>query len=145
MLVANGGMRVLRRLVSLIEISPTAREIAWYLLAGGTNALAYIVVSALLVQFAGTPASVGTTVGYLASAVVSFVMNATLTFRDGDVKSLKQGRKFAALFALGYCYNVGTAILATDILRLPIFAPLLFVTVTWPVISFLLMKHVVFK
>lgn len=138
-------MRALSRLVGLIEISSTAREVVWYLVAGGTNALAYIVVSALLVQFVGTPASVGTSLGYLASAVVSFVMNATLTFRDGDVKSLKQGRKFAALFALGYCYNVGAAILATDILGVPIFVPLLLVTATWPVISFLLMKHVVFK
>ncbi len=124
--------------------SSTLREVFWFGLAGGANAGAYLGISILSLSVFGAPAVLATTAGYVASVIVSFVLNATLTFENGNVKSAKQAGKFAALYLIGYTYNIVIIGLGSDILGWPFFLLVAFVTVTWPVCSFLVSKYIVF-
>lgn len=124
--------------------SSTLREVFWFGFAGGINAGAYLGISILALSVFGAPAVLATTAGYVASVLVSFVLNATLTFEKGSVKSAKQAGKFAALYLIGYTYNIVIIGLGSDILGWPFFLLVAFVTVTWPVCSFLVSKYIVF-
>lgn len=114
------------------------------MVVGATNAAAYVGISFLALSVFGAPAIVATTAGYVASVAVSFILNATLTFDKGNAKSAKQAGKFAALYAIGYLYNIVVIGLGADVLGWPFYALVAFVTVTWPVFSFLVSKYVVF-
>lgn len=133
-----------RTLYSLALSSSTLREIFWFVVAGATNTAALVGVSLLANSVFGVSAVVATSAGYIASVIVSFILNSTLTFEKGSAKSAKQAGKFAALYAIGYTYNIVVIGLGADILGWPFFVLVAFVTVTWPVCSFLVSKYVVF-
>ena len=121
------------------------REIWLFGLSGVTNAAVYLLVSLLFISIYPTQVFIATTLGYFSSLVVSFVMNATLTFEKGSVTSAPQAAKYLCLYAVGYGYNMLVIGYGTSILQFPFWATVLLVTATWPFASFLAGKFLVFR
>lgn len=128
----------------ILIASSTLREVAWFVVAGGVNAAAYLLVSYLAFALVTKSAIVATTAGYIAAVIVSFVLNAVFTFEKGRVTSIAQASKFAALYVIGYGYNLLVIGAGAEVFGFPFLAMVALVTVTWPVCSFLLSKFVVF-
>lgn len=127
------------------DVVSTIQEFFWFGVAGAINAITYMVVSYLIFSYMSGSAIVATTLGYISAVIVSFVINATLVFSSGDVRSGHQALKFGALYLLGYIYNLLLIGVGSEIYNYNFGLMVFFVTITWPIFSFTISKFFVFR
>ena len=120
-------------------------EVALFVLGGAINASAYALVAFSIHSAWPSEVIFATSAGYLTSVIVSFVFNATFTFRKGDVGSITQALKYLSLCVFGYLYNVLVIWISVSLISVQFYFAVIFITVTWPILSFTISKLFVFR
>ena len=93
-------------------------RLARYGVTGGCSTLTHVGVLFLLAEKAGVVPVAASTAGFLASIVVSYVLQRSWVFRSAQ-SHLSAGAKFLTVTAVAFGVNTSTLMLGTEVFALP--------------------------
>jgi putative flippase GtrA len=113
------------------------RRLLRYAVAGGASALTHLGLTALLVEAAGTRPVVASTIGFVASIAVSYLLQRRFVFHSQVPNRLAVPR-FLTVTAVGFVLNASIVWVGTEVLHVH-YAPVQLVAlVAIPVSNYLL-------
>lgn len=114
-----------------------ARRLLRYAVAGGASALTHLGTTALLVETAAVRPVVASTIGFVASIVVSYLLQRRWVFRS-QVSNRAAAPRFLTVTAIGFLLNASIVFLGTEVFEVH-YAPVQLVAlVAIPVSNYLL-------
>lgn len=121
-----------------------AGEASRFVVVGILNTAVHVTMAVALIELAGYHPVPGNLLAFLAALIVGYAGNALWTFRGrSGVDGLTFGRYILVALS-GVVYNAAVMALAVEVFRLGYQVGLAAIIMSWPAMSFLIMRYWVF-
>ena len=126
------------------SLASLPRQGTRFAIVGLLTTATHVVIAIILIELVEWHPVPGNLVGFLASFVVAYLSNALWTFRAYSELNWRSFSKYAGLAVFGLFYNASIMALVVNVLQQPYFWGLAAIILSWPLISFLGIRHWVF-
>lgn len=123
---------------------PSWRAPILFAIVGLANTATYIVAVLILTYVAHVPSVAASAASYVLAVVVAFLGNAVFVFDSGRWNSPRQMLAYAILYGTGLIWNMNCVNLLTVLTGSPVYGFIVF-SITWPPLSFIISKTIVFR